>query len=85
MVISVDIADRLYDFTDEERAAEVIAEFQDEMKLNDEAVVALWASDNDPRRVDLEQRIFAAVDTNGSVKRARESIPSCISLTVATD
>lgn len=85
MTISVDIADRLYDYTDEEKAAEAIAEFQDEMKLDDEAVVALWQNENNPLRNDLERRIFDAVDANGTVKRAKESVPGGVELNIVND
>ena len=84
MAISVDIADRLYDYTDEEKAAEAVAEFQTSSGLDDEAVVALWANEEEPLRRELERRIFDAVDANGSIKRAQETIPVCITLLVGT-
>jgi hypothetical protein len=80
VTVSVDIGDRLYDYTDEEKAAEAIAEFQADLSLRDEEVVALWGEENDPRRDELERRIFEAVDANGSAKRAQESVPGAISL-----
>lgn len=80
MTITVDIADRLYDYTDEEKAAEAISDFQGETDLDDEAVVAIWENEKHPQRSELERRIFDAVDANGSVKRARESVPGGISL-----
>ena len=82
MPIAVDIADRLYDYTDEEKAAEAVAIFQDQYDLDDDAVVALWANPNDPMRPVLEKQIFDAVDANGSVRRARESVPSEICLSI---
>jgi len=82
MAISVDIADRLYDYTDEETAVAAIAQFQTSVGLDDDAVVALWATENDPRRGELEKRIFEAVDANGSVKRAEDAAPSSITLFV---
>lgn len=85
MTVAVDIADRQYDYTDEAKAAEAIAEFQAETGLNDEAVLALWADERRPERATLERRIFDAVDLNGSARRARESVPSEISLSVAED
>lgn len=80
MTISVDIADRQYDYTDEEKAAHAIAGFQDKFDLSDDEIMALWLQDNTPLRVELERAIFDAVDTNGSVKRARDTIPNGISL-----
>ncbi|WAC49800.1 hypothetical protein OVA03_07845 [Asticcacaulis sp. SL142] len=80
MGVSVDIADRLYDYTDEEKAAEAVSEFQFETGLSDAEVVALWDIDADPRRNELERRIFEAVDANGSVKRAQESVPGGVAL-----
>jgi len=80
MAIQVDIADRFYDFTDEEKAAEAIAEYQADTGLNDHAVVALWLNEGDPRRVTLEALIFDAVDANGSVKRAKDNVPGGITL-----
>ena len=85
MAISVDIADRLYDYTDEEKAAEAVAEFQSDMMLGDEAVLTLWEDEGVPLRAVLEAKIFAAVDANGSVKRAQESVPDGISLFVETE
>lgn len=82
MTISVDIADRQFDYTDEEKAAEAIADFQADTGLSDEQIVALWASDLDPRRAKLERLIFDAVDANGSAKRAQETVPSGITLSV---
>jgi len=83
MAVSVDIADRLYDYSDEEKAAEVVAQFQEAMGLDDEAVVGLWQNESDPRRTELERQIFDAVDANGTVRRARESVPGGISLYIA--
>lgn len=82
MTISVDIADRLYDYTDEEKAADAVAAFQVEMNLDDDAIIALWQEEAGSLRANLEGRIFAAVDANGSVRRARESVPDGISLFV---
>jgi len=83
MTISVDIADRQYDYTDEEKAADAIAAFQSETALDDGAVLKLWDDESDPRRADLEARIFAAVDLNGTAKRAAETVPGGISLFIA--
>lgn len=85
MTISVDIADRLYDYTDEEKAAYAVAEFQSATTLDDGAVIALWEDESDPRRAQLLQMIFDAVDANGSEKRARESVPGGISLIIEDD
>ncbi len=85
MTISVDIADRLYDYTDEEKAATAIAIFQSEMGMDDAEIVAVWSDEADPRHKELEKRIFDAVDHNGSEKRARETIPCGIYLSVDTD
>jgi len=82
MAISVDIADRLYDYTDEEKAADAVAEFQSATKLDDEAIIALWETETDPRRVQLERMIFDAVDANGSANRARETVPGGVSLVI---
>ena len=83
MTISVDIADRQFDYTDEEAAANVIAVFQEESALDDDVVLKLWDDEADPRRAELEARIFAAVDLNGSAKRAAETVPCGISLFIA--
>lgn len=83
MAISVDIADRLYDYTDEEKAAEAVAEFQGQLGLGDETIIKLWADESDVRRTELERMIFDAVDANGSMRRAQESIPGGISLEIA--
>lgn len=82
MAISVDIADRLYDYTDEEKAAEAVAEFQVLSGLDDEGVVALWQDESDLRRRQLESQIFKAIDDNGSAKRAAESVPAEINLLI---
>jgi hypothetical protein len=82
MAISVDIADRLYDYMDEERAAQAVAEFQDEAGLDDHAMLSLWRDENDGRRLELESRIFKAIDDNGSAKRAAESVPAEINLLI---
>jgi len=82
MAIVVDIADRLYDFTDEEKAAEAVAKFQADRHLDDQVVIAIWESIADPRRAELEKQIFDAVDRNGSAKRAIETIPGSVSLSI---
>lgn len=82
MTICVDIADRLYDYTDEEKAVEAVAEFQVQMNLDDEAIVALWGDEKAPLRVELERRIFDAVDKNGTAKRAAEAVPGGIILSI---
>ena len=83
MSIQVDIADRLYDYTDEEKAAEALAEYQETTGLPDVDIIAIWGNESDPRRAALERIIFDAVDANGSVKRAEENIPNGITLAVA--
>ena len=83
MTVSVDIADRQYDYTDEDKAAEAIAAFQAETALDDRAVLKLWDDESDPRRADLEARIVTAVDLNGTLKRAAETVPGGISLFIA--
>ncbi|MDC7675132.1 hypothetical protein [Asticcacaulis machinosus] len=85
MAIAVDIADRLYDYTDEEKAAEAVALFQLQNNLDDHALIALWEDERNPKRVELERSIFEAVDTNGSAKRAEETIPAGISLVIETE
>ena len=80
MTISVDISGRLYDYTDEEKAAEAVAQFQEANALDDEVIITLWANANDPRRVQLEKAIFEAVDANGSAKRAKEEVPTDVVL-----
>jgi hypothetical protein len=82
MTVVVDIADRLYDYTDEEKAAEAIAQFQLDHGLDDAAIVTIWGDNEDGRRAALETVIFNAVDANGSVKRAQESVPGGIELTI---
>jgi hypothetical protein len=82
MAITVDIADRLYDYTDEEKAAEAIAGFQEEFGLDDTAVLKIWQNEADGRRAGLERLIIAAVDANGSVKRAADNIPGEIILSL---
>lgn len=85
MPVVVDIADRLYDYTDEEKAAEAVAEYQAQNSLNDAAIIAIWADENDPRRIDLEKIIFDAVDANGSMRRAQEHIPNGVELALEPD
>lgn len=80
MPIAVDIADRLYDYSDEEKAAEAIAEFQAETGLTDEAVIAMWDGPRSVSRDELERRVFEAVDSNGSAKRASQNVPSGLTL-----
>ena len=82
MTIVVDIADRMYDYTDEEKAAEVVSEFQCDYNLKDDEVIAIWQNRQEPRFSELEKKIFDAVDANGSVKRAQETIPCGITLLV---
>ena len=84
MSIAVEIADRLYDYTDEEAAAAVVADFQQGLGLTDEDIVALWSNYSDSRRSTLEKLIFDAVDANGSVKRASENVPAGIELSIET-
>lgn len=83
MTIAVDIADRMYDYTDEEVAAKAVEEFQSLNNLTDIEVITIWENQNDPRFPNLEKKIFDAVDANGSVKRAQEKIPCGITLLVA--
>jgi hypothetical protein len=83
VTVTVDIADRLYDYTDEECAADAIAEYQAQTGLDDSAIIALWEDERDPRYKDLYGRVVNAVDANGSVKRARDNIPAGITLAIA--
>ncbi|BEV12094.1 hypothetical protein ATDW_25900 [Asticcacaulis sp. DW145] len=85
MAISVDIADRQYDYTDEEAAAEAVARFQLETGLGDTEILALWTGSQSPQRQTLEFRIIEAVDLNGSAKRAAETVPNGITLFVETE
>ena len=85
MAVSVDIADRQFDYTDEEKAAEAIAEFQSETGLSDNDILALWASEDASKRATLEQRIFDAVDANGSARRARETVPGGVTLVIESE
>ncbi|MDC7674698.1 hypothetical protein [Asticcacaulis machinosus] len=85
MSITVDIADRLYDYTDEEKAASAIALYQADHNISDHAVVAIWNDELDERRAELERVIFDAVDANGSSKRAKETIPNGISLFIESE
>lgn len=80
MTINVEIADRLYDYTDEEKAAAAVADYQAEMGLDDVTVMAIWNSPADPRRDILDRKITEAVDANGSAKRAQESVPGGVTL-----
>ncbi len=82
MAVIVDIADRLYDYTDEEKAAAAVADFQARHDLSDIEIIAIWTDETDPLRFDLEKAIFAAVDANGSAKRAAESVPGEVSLII---
>ena len=82
MTISVEIADRMFDYTDEEKAAEAVAEFQVERGLDDDTVIALWDRPTDAMRSDLEKRIFDAVDRNGTARRAAETVPAGLMLYV---
>jgi len=82
MPITVDIADRLYDYTDEEKAAGAVSEYQIDLNLDDQTIVTIWEDQADPRRQELERRIFDAVELNGSAKRAAESVPGGISLLI---
>lgn len=85
MTITVDIADRLYDYTDEEKAADAVANYQGEVGLDDDAIIAIWANSMDSRRAELERRVNDAIDLNGTAKRAKESVPYDISLRKAAD
>ena len=82
MPISVDIADRLYDYTDEEVAAAAIEEFQISAGLDDAAILAIWKDPCHPRRSELETKLFQAVDLNGSSKRAQSHILTALTLSI---
>lgn len=82
MTVLVDISDRLYDYTDEEAAGIAVSAFQEEFGISDQEIVLVWGRDSDPRRTELEKRVFKAIEANGSVKRAAESVPSGITLTI---
>ena len=82
MTIHVDIGDRLYDYTDEEKAAEAVADFQTQTGMGDDSIISLWLDESDPRRNELERLIFDAVDQNGSVARAQEHVPGDILLVI---
>lgn len=83
MTIAVEIADRQYDYTDEEKAAEAVSEFQERHNLADNEIIALWNDPTDLRRTDLEKLIFEAVDLNGTAKRAKETVPCEIYLNIS--
>ncbi len=82
MPIQVEIADRLYDYTDEEKAAEAVEDFKATARLDDAAIVAIWNDEQNPLRPELEKVIFDAVDANGPVRRARESVPGGVTLSI---
>lgn len=82
MTVLVDIADRLYDYTDEEKAAQAVEEFQLVTGADDATVVSIWEDKADPRRAQLEKLIFEAVDRNGPARRAREHVPGGITLSL---
>jgi hypothetical protein len=84
VAVAVDIADRLYDYTDEEKAAEAVAEFQIANELSDHEIITIWSNAGHPLRQVLEKLIFDAVDANGTVKRASESVPGDITLSLAS-
>ena len=84
MSIAVEIADRLYDYTDEEAATAAVADFQDELGLTDQDIMALWSDHSDARRNALEKLIFDAVDANGSAKRASDNVPGGVELSIET-
>lgn len=85
MAIFVDISDRMYDYTDEEKAAEAIEGFQDTSGLSDTQILALWTGAPCPQRDELERIIFEAVDRNGSAQRANETIPGGLSLYIDSE
>ena len=82
MTVSVDIADRLYDYTDEEKAAGAIADYQASNDLSDQDILTIWLNEADPRHTVLERMIFEAVDAHGSAKRAQTNVPAEIYLVI---
>lgn len=80
MTVIVGIANRLYDYTDEEKAAEAVAVYQADHGLSDAEIIAIWEGAATPQRDDLERRILEAVDANGGASRARDEIPYPLSL-----
>ena len=82
MAIIVEISDRLYDYTDEEKASEAVSQFMETHGLDESAVIAIWADATDPRRAEIEKMIFDAVDQNGSQTRADQTIPGGITLQI---
>jgi hypothetical protein len=82
MTIAVEITDRQYDYTDEEKATEAVSKFQEEHSLADAQVIAIWNDQSDIRRHDLEKRIFDAVDLNGTAQRANETVPCGVYLNI---
>ncbi|KAF0117175.1 MAG: hypothetical protein FD163_1732 [Hyphomonadaceae bacterium] len=83
MSIIVDIADRMYDYTDEEVAAEAVEAFQYDYNLSDNEVFEIWESNKGSLFLELRDRITDAVDANGSFKRAQETVPCGVSLVVS--
>lgn len=82
MAVIVEINDRLYDYTDEEKATEAVSQFMETHGLDESAVIAIWADATDPRHAEIERVIFDAVDQNGSQRRALESVPSGITFSL---
>ncbi|WP_298331352.1 hypothetical protein [Asticcacaulis sp.] len=83
MAVIVEINDRLYDYTDEEKATEAVSQFMETHGLDEISVVTIWADANDPRHAQIEKVIFDAVDQNGTQKRALESVPGGITISLS--
>jgi len=83
MPILVEIADRQYGYTDEEKAADAVAQFQCDRGVTDAEIISQWADEGGPLRSELERVIFDAIDANGSPRRALETIPAEVILSVA--
>lgn len=81
MVISVYIEDRLYDYTDEECASDAVLDFQEKNGLSDQQILEIWFDSSDPFHSQLQAVVYEAIDKNGTVKRAQESIPGGITIT----
>lgn len=85
MTVVVEIADRQYDYTDEEKATAAVANFQEETGLSDEQIIALWSDTYSKHRAELEGVIFDAVEVNGGTRRSRETVPAGVSLFIESD
>lgn len=84
MALILEIADRLYDYSDEEKALIALQNYQYETGMDDDTIIMYWETATHKKcaqRDEIQHVVYQAIDMNGSFARAAKSIPAGVTIT----